>query len=108
MSVLLINPFTVPLDKADEFVRDWTKTTEVYSKPGSGLIETHMHRRTGVGSASFEFINIATWESTAAFEAAHAAYGPSEEKIPGVVAHPALYEAIINDVFVKAKAASKP
>jgi len=104
MPVTLINPFIVPKDKADEFIRNWKETTKVFSKPGSGLIETHMHRNIGGGDDSFLFINIARWESTKAFQDAHANYKPGEEKMPGVKPHPGLFEAFINDVFVKDEA----
>ena len=54
-----------------------------------------MHRHTGVGNPTFNYINIATWASSEAFLQAHKDYVPGEESIPGIAFHPALYEEII-------------
>lgn len=65
MAVTLLNPFIVPLDQEAEFLKNWQKTTEVYSRM-PGFIETHLHRNIGVGNGTFKFINIAYWESAEA------------------------------------------
>ena len=104
MSVTLINVFNVPEDKQDEFLKNWKETTAVFSKR-KGFIETHLHRNTGVGNQTFQFINIARWESAEAWRSNHSDYTPGEYSIPGVKGHPAIYECIV-DVFGEAAASS--
>ncbi|MBV8885697.1 MAG: antibiotic biosynthesis monooxygenase [Chroococcidiopsidaceae cyanobacterium CP_BM_RX_35] len=43
MPVVLINPFVVPADKEEEFLRAWNETTRVFSNT-PGFIETHLHK----------------------------------------------------------------
>ncbi|MBC8082086.1 MAG: antibiotic biosynthesis monooxygenase [Hymenobacter sp.] len=101
--VTLLNAFVVPVDKEEEFLKEWKHTTQVFAdKPGSGFVETHLHRNSGVGNDAFRFINIATWESAAHWEATHDEYKPGEDSIPGVEGHPAIYASII-DVYHKDK-----
>lgn len=94
MPVTLINTFKVPAEQEQEFLKRWSETTSVYART-SGFIETHMHRNTGVGNPTFNYINIAVWASSEAFLQAHKDYVPGEESIPGIEFHPALYEEII-------------
>jgi heme-degrading monooxygenase HmoA len=94
MAVTLINTFIVPEEQEAEFLKNWKKTTEVYSRT-SGFIETHLHRNTGVGDGTFKFINIARWESAEAWRSTHEDYTPGENSLPGVEKHPAIYESII-------------
>lgn len=56
MPVALINPFVVPADKEEEFLRAWNQTTRVFSST-PGFIETHLHKNTGVGDGTFQYIN---------------------------------------------------
>ena len=94
MPVKLINVFKVPEVQRDEFLKRWSDTTQVYART-EGFIETHLHRNTGAGNQTFEFINIALWASTEAFIKAHKDFVPSEESIPGIAFHPAIFEEVI-------------
>jgi len=98
MPVTLINVFIVPANRQEEFLSNWKRTTEVFSR-NVGAIETHLHRNTGVGNGTFQFINIAKWESAEAWKTAHDNYTPTEYSVPGVKGHPAIYEAIVNIAF---------
>ena len=100
MSVTLINTFIVPHDKEAEFLADWKTTAQVFAnKPG--FIETHLHRNTGVGNQTFQFINIARWASAEAWRSNHDDYKPAEYSIPGVKGHPAIFECVV-DVYSEA------
>ena len=103
MAVILINPFIVPADKEEEFLRNWNETSQHFSKT-PGFIETHMHKNVGVGNGTFTFINYAKWESAEAWSKSHGDYQPGEYKIPGVKGHAAIYEIIIDLVRDEKKA----
>ncbi len=94
MPVALINPFVVPADKEEEFLRAWNETTRVFSNI-PGFIETHLHKNTGVGDGRFQYINIALWESADAWNSTHGSYKPEEESIPGVEHYPGIFQEII-------------
>lgn len=94
MPVKMINVFQVPPGQEEEFLRRWNETTSVYART-PGFIETHMHRNTGVGNPTFNFINIAFWASPEAFTKAHENYTPGEESLPGIKFHPAVFEEFI-------------
>jgi heme-degrading monooxygenase HmoA len=91
----LINVFIVEQQAEQAFLENWRKTTDVF-RTMPGFIETHLHRNTGVGNATFQFINIARWTSAKAWRETHDAYQPTEYRIPGVRGHPAIFETIIN------------
>ena len=93
MSVTLINPFVVPADKEDEFLRDWKETAAKLSK-ASGFRSTRLHRNTGANDRTFLYINVAQWDSEDAYHAAFRDFTPSTRGIPGVKAHPGLFEVI--------------
>lgn len=95
MPVTLLNVFNVPADKEAEFLSHWKQTTEVFRRK-KGFIETHLHRNTGVGNQTFQFINIAKWESAEAWRSIHDDYKPTEYSVPGVKGHPAIFEAAMN------------
>ncbi len=94
MPVTLINTFKVPAEQEQEFLKRWSETTAVYART-SGFLETRMHRNTGVGNPTFNYINIALWASNEAFIRAHKDYVPGEESIPGIEFHPAIYEEVM-------------
>ncbi len=94
MTVKLINVFAVPRGAVDEFLKRWNETMQVYAR-SEGFIDTHLHRNTGVGNQTFNFINIAHWASNEAFVQAHRDYVPGEESIAGISFHPAVFEEII-------------
>ncbi len=94
MAVTLINVFTVAEGSEAEFRRNWTLSSETFSK--LGLIETHLHRNTGVGNGTFQYVNIARWVSAAAWHDSHAAHPPTEYAVEGVKGHPAIFECVVD------------
>ena len=96
MAVTLLNVFIVPDGKQDEFLANWQKTAAFFRASKTGFIETHLHRNTGVGNATFQFVNIARWDSAEAWRSAHDAYRPTEYDIEGVLGHPAIFEDVVN------------
>ena len=52
MTATLINAFIVPADKEEEFLENWKKTTDYFSRR-KGFIETLLHRNTGVDNRTF-------------------------------------------------------
>ncbi len=101
MAATLINVFIVPEDMKDEFLTRWKKTALHFSTNVQGFVETHLHRNTGVGNGTFQFINIARWESAEAWRTAHTDYRPTEYDIEGVKGHPAIFEDVVNLEFGK-------
>jgi heme-degrading monooxygenase HmoA len=95
MAVKLINVFIVPHEKENEFLANWRKTAEFFSRK-KGFIETHLHRNAGTGNTTFSFINIALWESPEAWQSNHDEYKPTEYSIPGVKGHPSIFEPIVD------------
>jgi heme-degrading monooxygenase HmoA len=95
MSVQLINPFVVPADKEEEFLKAWKETTQIFST-NPGFIETYLHKNIGVGDSMFLYINVAIWESAEAWDSSHGSYKPKEESIPGVEHHPGIFEEAIH------------
>lgn len=92
--VTLINAFELAqTDKTDEFVRLWKESAALMiSAPG--FIDTKLHRSVDAKS-KFQFVNIAHWESPAAWQQAIAASPALQDwwKKIAVIAHanPALY-----------------
>ena len=85
----------VPAESEAEYLKRWKETTEIFRRK-PGFIETHLHRNTGVGNTSFQYINIARWTSAAAWRSTHEEYQPGEYDVPGVKGHPAIFETVIN------------
>jgi heme-degrading monooxygenase HmoA len=107
MAVTLINVFNVPSEREDEFLGHWRQTASFFrDAPGSGFIETHLHKNTGIGNPTFTFINIARWQSGEHWKRSHDAYVPKEYSVPGVKGHPAIFESIV-DLFGAAKTDSR-
>ena len=98
MAVTLLNVFIVPKHLEAEFLVQWQKSCDTFSRM-PGFIETHLHRNTGVGNGTFQFINIARWDSAEAWHSSHAAFPPTEYAIEGVKGHPAIYECIVDAVY---------
>lgn len=96
MAATLLNVFIVPAGKEEEFLTHWKRTCAYFEKNAPGFIETHLHRNTGVGNGSFQFINIARWESGEAWRDSHDLYRPTEYDIEGVKGHPAIFEDVVN------------
>ena len=95
MAVTLLNVFVVPEQLEAEFLKSWQRSADTFAGM-PGFIETHLHRNTGIGNATFRFINIARWESAEAWRSSHAAHPPSEYAIEGVKGHPAIYESVVD------------
>lgn len=107
MAVTLINTFIVPADKEAEFLRNWKLSADTFSKT-PGFIETHLHRNTGIGNATFQFVNIARWANADAWRSTHSEYHPTEYAIPGVKGHPAIFEDIIDLCHHDSPAGARP
>ena len=95
MAVTLINVFTMPKEKEEDFLREWTKTATHFSSTDA-FIETHLHRNTGIGNDTFSFINIARWTSAEDWKREHTTYRPTEYDIEGVKGHPSIFEAVVD------------
>ncbi|MEM7169839.1 MAG: antibiotic biosynthesis monooxygenase family protein [Pseudomonadota bacterium] len=93
-SVVLINPFTVPVGKVDEAIKAWEAGRDFLSQQ-PGYISTKLHQSLTV-DAQYQLINVAEWESPEAFRAATSAMRENGKFPPveGVVVGPALYHVI--------------
>lgn len=91
MPVILINPFEVPTDDEERFLRLWHETASAVSK-APGFIEAHLHCTLMPGKR-FRFVNVARWESETAFHDAFRNFEPSETQ-ENVHAFPALYQVV--------------
>ena len=67
--ITLINVFTMSADDVDAFLQAWTDDA-IFMKRQPGFIRTQLHRGT---HGSTTFVNIATWESSAALRDAFTA-----------------------------------
>ena len=95
MTATLINAFIIPEDKEEDFLKNWKKTTDHFSRK-KGFIETLLHRNTGVGNQTFMYINIAKWDSKETWDLLHTEYRPTEYNIEGVKGHAACFEPVIH------------
>jgi heme-degrading monooxygenase HmoA len=68
--ITLINFFSVPAEQAEEFLARWRASAEVMAR-AEGLRDYTMHRAIDVG-ATFQFVNVAHWDSVGAHEVAMA------------------------------------
>ena len=66
--VVLINPFEVPPENDDEFLKGWERAAN-YMRRQPGFISSRLHRALSP-EARFRFINVAEWESPQHFQAA--------------------------------------
>ncbi|WKE64852.1 antibiotic biosynthesis monooxygenase [Gallaecimonas kandeliae] len=91
--VTLINPFEIPKGQEQEALAHWEKARDFLAGQ-PGYISTRLHRALDP-DARFHLVNVAIWESEAAFRAATAKMrqelGPPPQ---GVKGGPALYEVI--------------
>jgi heme-degrading monooxygenase HmoA len=90
-NVVLINPFEVPDGKEEEFLRGWEAARDFMQRQ-KGYVATRLHRSLDP-TARFRFINVAEWESPAAFHAAltHPDFVRLRAATP-FVHYPSLYE----------------
>ncbi|MGH3546884.1 MAG: antibiotic biosynthesis monooxygenase family protein [Pseudonocardiaceae bacterium] len=68
--ITLINSFEVPPDHVDTFVDEWRERAKIMST-APGFRDFRMHQVISPG-ARFQFVNVAHWDSYAAWEAAGA------------------------------------
>lgn len=94
MPVTLINPFVVPAEKEEEFLREWNNTTAIFCR-AAGFISTHLHKSLNVGDKTYQYVNIALWASVEAWEATRTSYKPGEQSIPGIEHHPGIFREFI-------------
>jgi heme oxygenase (mycobilin-producing) len=94
MSVVLINAFEVPDGQEERFLADWQHAAE-WMRQQPGFVSSRLHQSLDP-DAEFRYVNVAEWESADRFGTA-AASAEFQQRISGmnVVAHPALYQVII-------------
>ena len=95
MSVVLINPFEVSASAGEQFVAGWRKAAE-YMQRQPGFVSTRLHRALSP-DARFGFINVAEWESPAAFT--QAVNNPEFASLAAgsPPSHPSLYEVVATE-----------
>ncbi len=95
MTVTLINVFSVPKGKEDEFVRVWEDIKiDITKQPG--FIRGKFHKSTKPDSR-FNFINVALWQNEEGYwKAFEKSAAPMKAKLQqmGVEMTPALYNVI--------------
>jgi heme oxygenase (mycobilin-producing) len=69
-SVTLINSFRVAEDRDAEFHELWERTSRYFTRQ-PGFRSLRLHRAVSA-DAAYRWVNVATWETEAAFRAAHA------------------------------------
>ncbi|MEM7072811.1 MAG: antibiotic biosynthesis monooxygenase family protein [Pseudomonadota bacterium] len=96
-AVILINPFEVPAGKLDATLAMWEKARD-FLQTQPGYIATELHQSLAP-DARFRLINVAKWESHAAFMAAISKMRTQANlpRIEGVIANPALYSVVRRD-----------
>ena len=89
--VTLINAFEVPIGEDEDFLRGWQRAAD-FLKQQEGYISTALHQSLSP-DATFRFVNVARWESPAAFQRA-----VNSPEFPGsgirFKAHPSLYRIV--------------
>jgi heme-degrading monooxygenase HmoA len=69
MSVTFINLFDVPAGRGEAFLAEWQKVNDyMRNQPG---YQGHRLHRALAGGAKYQYVNVATWESAEAWQAAH-------------------------------------
>ncbi|GLY67883.1 antibiotic biosynthesis monooxygenase family protein [Amycolatopsis taiwanensis] len=96
--VTLINVFEVPPEQLDDFVKHWQQRAAIMAG-APGFRQSRLYRAASA-AAHFPFVNVAGWDSPAAWEAAQA--NPEfRDRIaslpPGIRtgAHPGLYRVAV-------------
>ena len=94
MSLTLVNLFSVPPDEADAFAERFRAVAEKLEGL-AGFERTELHRNAGVGDPTYQFVNIATWASAEAWQAAlPQIIAAASGGLGGVVPKAALYESV--------------
>ncbi len=92
--IVLINPFEVPAEASDEeFLAGWQRAAD-YLSTQPGFIRSKLHRAASP-DARFRFINVAEWETPAAFRAAvsHPEFVKLRDETP-FSHYPSLFEVV--------------
>lgn len=92
--VTLINVFEVPEGQLDQTIAFWERARD-FLKDQPGFLDTHLHQSLSA-QARFQLVNVARWQSPAAFKAAIGKMQASDEGPgpDGTVFHAALYQVI--------------
>lgn len=92
--VTLINIFEVPSGQLDQTIRFWEKARD-FLKKQPGFLSTRLHQSLSP-EARFQLVNVATWQSPAAFQAAIARMQQSDlgADMGGTVFHASLFRVI--------------
>ncbi len=93
-AVVLINPFEVPDDEAEQFIDAWESARNYLShQPGYRTTSPH-HSLTP--EVTYPFVNVAEWDSPAHFQQAMSSdqFQAIAGAMAGYPAHPALYRVI--------------
>ncbi|WP_433513175.1 antibiotic biosynthesis monooxygenase family protein [Nonomuraea sp. CA-143628] len=91
MTITLINSFTVPPDKEEEFLQTWRGTIDHFAG-APGFIQARLHRNTGMNDSTFQYVNIALWEDVETYRAVFRNFTPAGQRVDGVKAYPGLFE----------------
>ena len=91
-NVILINPFEVPVDRADQFLSGWSQAADYMSRQ-PGFAGTRLHRALSP-EARFGFVNVAEWASPQHFQAAVTSPEFAEMTGGGPQGYPSLYEVV--------------
>ncbi len=96
-AVTLINVFEAPAEQLDAAIAGWEAARDFLAKE-PGYISTSLHQAL-TSDARFQLINVAIWESPAAFQAAIGKMQAAKvfPRLEGVIANPALYRVIRTD-----------
>lgn len=96
MPVTLVNCFTVPAGREEEFFSLW-KEVNAYMRAQPGYVGHQFYRALGPDS-SFSFVNVAQWASPADFRAAHTSDRfrqlVNRPEFAAFVSKPGLYELV--------------
>jgi len=92
--VVLINAFEVPEGQDEAFLESWEEA-RAHLSTQDGYLSTQLHRSLSP-SADFRFVNVATWESAQAFQAATSSPEFKTANIPYPF-HASLYEVVRED-----------
>ena len=92
--VILINAFEVPEGQDDEFLAGWERSRD-FLRAQPGYLSTKLHRSLAP-TADFRYVNVAQWESAAAFRSATAQPEFRAQTSPYRF-HAALYEVVRED-----------
>lgn len=95
--VTLINVFEVPAEEVDRFIAGWRERARIMSG-APGFRDSRLHRAMS-SEARFQLVNVATWDSREAWEAATAnpefqaqLAAVADDTGARVAANPALYQ----------------